>query len=279
MGDMMRRGLWSALLGAAEEKKFVDMQLGLVTYLWGKDMDLPTLIDACEKSQLGGVELRVDHKHGVSPALDKAQRADVKARFEATDVTLIGMGTNEHFDDPEPEKLKQNIDNAKAFIRLSHDIGGSGVKVKPNSFHKDVPHEKTIAQIGKALAEIGEFGGGFGQQIRLEVHGTCCELPTIKAIMEAADHWNVKVCWNSNPEDLQGDGLEANFAMVKKWLGDTCHVREFNVGDYPYPKLMNLFIDAEWAGWILLECRTDPKDKIAAMIEQRKIWMKMVGLG
>ena len=34
------------------------MQFGLVTYLWGKDMDLPTLLDACEKSGLPAVELR-----------------------------------------------------------------------------------------------------------------------------------------------------------------------------------------------------------------------------
>ena len=59
--------------------------------------------------------------------------------------------------------------------------------------------EKTIEQIGKALNELGSFGEGWGQQIRLEVHGQCAELPTIKAIMEIADHPNVAVCWNCNP--------------------------------------------------------------------------------
>ena len=43
------------------------MRFGLVTYLWGKDMDLPTLLDVCEKSGVLGVELRTQHAHGVEP--------------------------------------------------------------------------------------------------------------------------------------------------------------------------------------------------------------------
>ncbi len=45
------------------------MKLGLVTYLWGQDWDLPTLIANCKKSGFKGAELRVDHAHKVSPKL------------------------------------------------------------------------------------------------------------------------------------------------------------------------------------------------------------------
>ncbi len=45
---------------------------------------------------------------------------------------------------------------------------------------------------------------------------------------------NVKICWNSNPPDLNPPGLEGNFNMVKKWIGDTAHVRELTAKDYPY---------------------------------------------
>ena len=62
--------------------------------------------------------------------------------------------------------------------------------------------KKTIEQIGKSLNELGAFGADHAQQIRLEVHGQCQRLPIIKQIMDIADHPNVAVCWNSNPEDL-----------------------------------------------------------------------------
>jgi hypothetical protein len=35
---------------AQEEKKGADIQFGLVTYQWGKDWDLPTLITNCARS-------------------------------------------------------------------------------------------------------------------------------------------------------------------------------------------------------------------------------------
>ena len=94
--------------------------------------------------------------------------------------------------------------------------------------------------------------------------------------MDFADHPNVTVCWNSNNEDLLEPGLEHNFNLVKDRLGDTVHIREINVGEYPYQKLFSLLKENNYAGWILLECRTDPADKVKALIEQREIWEKMV---
>ena len=54
------------------------IKLGLVTYQWGNDWDLPTLIANCEKTGFKGVELRVDHAHKVSAKLTAEQRKSVK---------------------------------------------------------------------------------------------------------------------------------------------------------------------------------------------------------
>ncbi len=253
------------------------MKLGLVTYLWGKDWDVPTLITNCSAAQLYGVELRTEHAHGVEPSLSLARRKEVKKMFADSPVKIVGLGTNQQYDFVDPDQLKISIDQTKEFIKLGKDIGGSGVKVKPNAFHKEVPHEKTIEQIGKSLNEVGKFAADFGQKIRLEVHGNeTQDLPNIKAIMDVADHPNVYVCWNSNDEDLQGGGLEQNLNLVKKRLGDTVHVRELNVGSYPYQHLMDMFVAMNYNGWILLECRTDPADKVKAMIEQHDVFKAMI---
>ena len=70
-------------------KKNSKMRIGLVTYLWGKDWDLPTLIRNCEQSKVLGVELRTQHKHGVEPSLNATQRKEVKKRFADSQVTLL----------------------------------------------------------------------------------------------------------------------------------------------------------------------------------------------
>jgi sugar phosphate isomerase/epimerase len=272
-------GAWSLLplhLSAARIQGS-GMKFGLCTYLWGKDWDVPTLIRNCEKTGLLGIELRVEHAHKVEPNLTAKQRAEVKRMFADSQVTMVGCGTNEQYDFPDPARLKQAIENTKAYIKLSHDCGGSGVKVKPNAFHKDVPREKTIEQIGKSLNEVAAFGADYGQQIRLEVHGEVTqELPNIKAIMDVATHKNATVCWNSNDEDLLGEGLEYNFNLVADRLGDTVHVRELNIGNYPYQQLFKLLTKVSYSGWILLEARTQPSDLVAAMEEQRQIFEGMI---
>jgi hypothetical protein len=200
----------------------------------------------------------------------------VKKRFDDSPVELVGLGTNFAFHHADPARLKRDIEGAKQYIKLSRDVGGSGVKVKPNDLPRNVPREKTIEQIGKSLNEIGRFGAGYGQKIRLEVHGGCSPLPIIKAIMDVADHPNVGVCWNCNSQDLQGEGLEYNFNLVKDRFSDIVHIRELNVGSYPYQDLMNLFVGMDYDGWILLEARTNPKDRVKALVGQRQIFGQMV---
>lgn len=253
------------------------MRFGLVTYLWGKDMDLPDLLKNCEASGLLGVELRTEHKHGVEPKLSKEARIEVRKRFADSPVELIGYGSNCEYHSDDPQKLKDNIELTKRYIELMHDCGGSGVKVKPNGFSKNLSREKTIEQIGKSLNEVAAYGEKYGQKIRVEVHGSgTSELPVIRDIFSIANHPNVFVCWNSNDEDLKGEGLDANFKMVSGRFGDTVHVRELNIGDYPYAKLMQLFQSIQYDGWILLEARTDPQDKVAAMKEQRQVFDQLL---
>lgn len=291
MSQISRRGfLGTAAVGAslasgilglpsfavAQEKKGAEIRFGLVTYQWGKDWDLPTLIANCAKAGALGVELRTTHKHGVEPSLTEAERTDVRKRFADTDVKCVGIGSNERYDSPDPEVVKKAIEATKAFIVLSHDIGGTGVKVKPDSFHPNVAKEKTIEQIGKSLNELGEYAAGFGQQIRLEVHGQCCKLPTIKAIMDVADNSNVAVCWNSNPDDLDAPGLEHNFNLVKGRFGETAHIHLLDSKTYPHQQLLDLYVKMDYAGWLMLEEGAVPADPAAELIVQRKLFDTML---
>ena len=251
------------------------MQLGLCTYNWGKDWDLPTVIKNCEASGFLGVELRSTHKHGVEPSLTPVQRKEVAKRFGDSPVQLVGLGSACEYHSPDPAVLKKNIEETKAFIHCCHDCGGTGVKVRPNGLPADVPVEKTIAQIGKALAEVGEYGEGYGVQIRVDIHGKGTqELPHMKSIMEAAQHANVAVCWNSNPTDLNGKGLEANFNMVKKYLGATTHIHDLT-SDYPWQQLFTLLKQAKYEGWTLVEEGADTPDPIRVMKYYRLLWERM----
>jgi sugar phosphate isomerase/epimerase len=251
------------------------MQLGLVTYMWGAEWDLAALIKNCQATGFAGVELRSGHKHGVEPTLGKQARRDVAHRFEDTGVTLVGLGSACEYHSPDVKTLAKNIDESKAFIELSHDVGASGVKVRPNGLPTEVSEEKTLEQIGKALRQVAAFGAGYGQEIRLEVHGRgTSDLARIRRIMEIADHENARVCWNSNAEDLAGRGLRHNFKLVEKYLGQTVHIHDL-ITSYPWRELFGLLKDARYKGWTLLEEGQPTQDPIRVMRYYRLLWESM----
>lgn len=252
------------------------MQLGLVTYNWGADWDLPTLLKNLQLTGFAGVELRSTHKHGVEPSLDEKARKDVAKQFNDNGIELAGLGSACEYHSPDPAVLKKNIEETKAFIHLAHDCGGGGVKVRPNGLPKDVPVAKTLEQIGKAMREVAEYGEGYGVQIRLEVHGAGTQLlPNIKTIMDVADHPNATVCWNCNPTDMDGGGLEQNFNLVKNKLG-TIHIHDL-ISNYPWPELFKLLKQAKFNGWTLLEEGKQTADPIRVMQYYKLVWQQLAG--
>ena len=273
-------GIGLSLLDPATAAAFAKkpkMNLGLVTYQWGKDWDLPTLLTNCKKAGLLGVELRTEHAHGVEASLSTNERKEVKKRFKDSPVKCLGYGSNYAYHYTDQAQVRENIEGTKKYLQLCKDIGASGIKVKPNGLPAEVSKEQTIAQIAKSFNEVGKFASDLGQLVRVEVHGKLTQqLPNMKAIFDQVTEKSVKICWNSNDQDLMAPGLEANFNSVKKWFGDTVHIRELNEGNYPYQELMNLFVGMNYKGWILLEARTTPADRVAAMREQLDIFNTML---
>lgn len=267
-------------LGRAASLASVPLQLGLVTYQWGKDLDLPELLRVCDLSGFTGVELRTTHKHGVEPSLSPSARAEVRKRFADSSVKLVGLGSACEYHAVDPSKVQKNVDETKAFLELSAELGGSGVKVRPNGLPKEVPVDKTLEQIGRTLHQLGEFAASLGQQIRVEVHGAGTqEIPNMHRIMSVADHPNVAVCWNCNDTDLRDPGFEENFTSLERWMG-TVHIHDLRPGkvNYPWAKLfprLRACQATSFTGWCLLEDGATPPDILAAMRENYQEFRKL----
>lgn len=260
-------------LSADDASKSTKMKLGLVTYNWGKDWDLPTVIKNCEQTKFGGVELRSTHKHGVEISLSPQERKEVAQRFADSSVELVGLGSACEYHSPDPATVRKNIEETKAFIKLCHDVGGEGVKVRPNGLPKQVPVEKTLTQIGESLREVAEFGAEHGVVIRVEVHGRdgSAELPMIHQMMEIADHPNAVVCWNCNASDMNGKGLQSNFELVQDKIG-ILHIHDLRTTTYPWKELFSLLKKSDFSGWTLIEEGSIPKDIIGSMHENKVLW-------
>lgn len=268
-------------LGAAESStsfaKPSKLRLGTVTYNLAKDWDIATIIRNCTEAKFEGVELRTTHAHGVEVTLSKDQRAEVRKHFANSPVTLMGLGSAFEYQTPDQTRLRKDIEATKEYIVLAHDVGASGVKVRPNGLPKEVPNEKTLEQIGKSLHELGEFADGYGQVIRLEVHGAGTSLlPNIKTIIDVANHKNVGVCWNSNQTDLEGKGFDYNFDLVKNRIFSV-HMRDLFLDEYPFRKLLTGLNASGFAGFCLAEI-PESNDPVRVMRYFRALFLAYQGL-
>jgi sugar phosphate isomerase/epimerase len=252
------------------------MKLGTVTYNLAQDWDIETIIRNCEATKFQGVELRTTHAHKVEVNLGKEERDRVRKRFADSTVELMGLGSAFDYHTPDQEKLRKDIAATKEYMILAQDVGASGVKVRPNGVPKEVPKEKTLEQIGKALRELGEFGDSRGVAIRLEVHGSGTSLlPNIKTIIDAADHKNVGVCWNSNQTDLDGEGFDHNFNLVKDKI-ISVHMRDLFLEEYPFRKLLTRLNEIGFAGYCLAEIPPSV-DPVRVMKYYRALWLAYQG--
>ncbi|MBM3978753.1 MAG: TIM barrel protein [Planctomycetes bacterium] len=273
-------GLRPPLSAAEVAPKF---KLGTVTYNVPKDWNLPTLLKVCKATGVAAVECRTTHKHGVEVTLTADQRKDVKKQFADSGVVFWGCGSVCEFHAADTGVVKKNIEDCKKFVDLVKDIGGTGVKVRPNGVPKGADEQKTFEQIGYALKQCGKAAADAGVEIWVEVHGAITQIPkNMKIIMEACGHKSVGVTWNSNPnaDEVQKGSVAAAFELLKPWI-KSCHINELGndaSGKYPYRELFKLLRESGYDRYTLCEVGTayDPEKGAAFFKEYKATWDKLV---
>ncbi len=234
------------------------LKIGIMTYTIAQDWDIETIIKNLTEAQYQTVELRTTHAHGVEVDLTPSQRADIKRRFKDSPLEVISLASGFEYHSPDKEILKKNIDGTKEYIKLASDVGAVGIRVFGNALPNGVPEQKTEQQIGKALAEVGEFGFNNGVEVRICVHGTGTNRPSvIKKIIDHSQSPHVWVNWNCNPEDTLENGFEANFNLLKDRIHGV-HMHELWMSDYPYRQLFNLLSANGYKGYCNAEIDGNP---------------------
>jgi hypothetical protein len=86
----------------------------------------------------------------------------------------------------------------------------------------------------------------------------------------------VGACWNCNKTDLDGDGWDHNFDLLKDKIVSV-HITELFAEDYPYRKLFTRLNENNYSGFCLAEipASTDP---VRLMKYYRGLWLAYQGL-
>ncbi|MBM3458225.1 MAG: TIM barrel protein [Armatimonadetes bacterium] len=250
--------------------------LGTVTYNVPKDWDFPTLCKLLPQAGVRAVELRTTHAHGVEPGMSPSLRSELKQRAADAGLVLWGLGTVCEFHSPDPGVVRKHVDTCREFLKLAHDLGVRGVKVRPNGLPREVPVPKTLEQIGHALRECGRAAAELGVEVWVEVHGAGTQEPAnMKAILDHCGHPAVGANWNSNPTDVKNGSVAESFALLRPYL-KSCHINNL-WSDYPYRELFRLLREAKYDRWTLCEVGTAvrPEDGVLFFQCYRGLWREL----
>ena len=251
-----------------------EFHLGAITYNTLKDFDLETIIRILDEARFEAVELRTGHKHGVEPSISQQERARVRRLFEQSKIRLVSYGTTCRFQSPDPAERRQQVDIAKQFVDLAHDTGALGIKIQPMGFPDGVSKETTIQNFGASLRELGDYGAGQKVEIWMEVHGRgTSDPPVAAAIVKAAGHKNVGVCWNSNDTDVTSGSVKASFELLKPWI-KSVHINELADDRYPWRELFTLLREARYHRYTFVEVK-ESKEPERFLRWYRALWLEL----
>lgn len=240
------------------------LKLGMMTYTLGRDWNIDEIIKNCTETKFQHVELRTTHAHGVEVTLTPSERSVVKGRFADAGLA-ISLASGFSYNSPDPAVLKRNIDGTKEYILLAKDVGALGIRV----FGSNTDDEKMLTQIGKALAEVGEFGYNNGVEIRV-----CNDGPTlamVKKNIEYSQSPHVYLNWNCPMSDLEG-GFENNFNSVKHLIRNI-HLREL-WNEYPWRLFFKLLSKSGYTGYCDAEIPGNP-DPVRFMKYYRALFLAL----
>jgi sugar phosphate isomerase/epimerase len=264
----------SRVRGAGTAAGGPGFHLGAVTYNTLKEFDVDTIIRVLQEVGFEAVELRTGHKHGVEPSIGANERQSVRKRFEQSKIRLVSYGTTCRFQSPDPAERNRQLGIAKQFVDLASDTGAMGIKIQPMGFPDGVPIPTTIQNFGASLHELGDYGSSKGVEIWVEVHGRgTSDPPNAAAIIEAAGHKNVGVCWNSNDTDVVNGSVKESFQLLKPWIRSV-HINELANEKYPWRELFTLLREARYDRYTFAEV-AESKEPERFLRWYKALWKEM----
>ncbi|MDQ6704404.1 MAG: sugar phosphate isomerase/epimerase [Acidobacteriota bacterium] len=259
---------------SASEPVNPGFHLGCITYNTLKEFDVDTIIRILESAGFEGVELRTGHKHGVEPSIGPEERARVRQRFARSKIRLVSYGTTCRFQSPDPAERERQLVVARQFVDLARDTGALGIKIQPMGFPEGVPKETTIQNFGGSLHELGDYSAGKNVEIWMEVHGRgTSDPPVAAAIVKAAAHKNVGLCWNSNDTDVRNGSVKESFELLAPYIRSV-HINELTNEQYPWRELFGLLRGIHYNRYTFAEV-AESKDPERFLRWYRALWMEM----
>lgn len=198
--------------------------LGCPGWPWTK------VLDQAKALGYAAIEIR-----GIEGEMDLSKRPEFSAvrigdtRRQVADHGLVvsDLGASAQLHEPPGPAREKQLDEARRFIDLAHDIGARWVRVFPNGYVKGEPHDATLNRIGETLAQLGWFSKGSGVGVLMESHGELTDSASLVKVMRVAESApDTGLVWDTHHTVVTGGEAPSDtWKQIGKWVHHT-HIKD-----------------------------------------------------
>ena len=238
------------------------MKPSLLSFNIAKHLELADMLELAKSKGFVAVEFRGDaeHKHGVEVERAKAERAEIRRQVADAGLDIACLATGTRYESPDPQERAENVQRAKEFVELAHDLGCGRIRVFGNAFPKGVEKPDVVQWVGESLRELGEFAEGAGVDVLLEMHGDFYYWEYALKAVQIADHARVGIVHNSDPRDPEDGTIKKSYNAVRPHVRHV-HMHELCDMRFPYDEFFGYLKADGYDGYMSAEIKesSDPE--------------------
>lgn len=187
------------------------------------------VIQQATASKYAGIEIRGiqgELNLPAHPIFSASQIASTKQQLKDANLKIVNLGSSANLHFLDPKKRQSNLDEAKRFIDLAHQLNCPYIRVFPNDLPKEQSEQETLNAIIQGLIELGDYAKSSGVKVLLESHGKVIQSDMLAHIMKEANHPQVGLVWDFyNMWSVTKESPAKVYEVLKKYIYHT-HIKD-----------------------------------------------------
>ncbi len=199
------------------------------------DWSFQNIVNFAVANNYNGVEIRgIQRQLDLTKCPEFSSTANINASrklVEEKGLRFVDLGSSAEMHHADAAERQKNLDEAKRFIDLAHQLNCPNVRVFPNDFPKEQEKNATIDLIVKSLVELGDHAKGSNVRVLMESHGEVVHSDDIEKIMQTAQHPNIGLVWDIvNMWSVTKEPVPQVYEKLKKYIYHT-HIKDLKIVD------------------------------------------------
>jgi len=179
---------------------------------WTLDEALPVM----KKYGYEGLEPRVEwgHRSGIEASLSASERADVRSKVRDAGLEISCVATGVRAATGDPQERAKHMEDLRTYIDLAADLGAKYVRTFGGPRPRDRELKYIVDYVVEAYLSVLDHAVDRGVTILMETHDDWSHSMEVRAVIEQADHPNLRVLWDiMHPQRLM-ERPEETFQVI-----------------------------------------------------------------